>query len=324
MNVNPSGSQQELTPIAVRCVYDGVAWSSPHVSERIDTSFAVASACVQYGFSVFEGLKAYRQHSGGVALFLVEQHAQRFTQSARRLGLPQVPESLFIEACEAAMIAQAHLVPAMGAGSLYLRPLLAVPEERLGLRIPQIAELVITAVASQDPLPAPKRLWVETDLVRAWPGGVGAVKTAANYSAGLMGLIKARQQHCDDVLWLDGRASACITEASTSNVFLEIGGIVLTPRLNDQLLPGITRWSAIAALQKSGIPVREIDLSLGELLAASRKRSLGECFLTGTLSGITPVECIQAGGVVMKPTTGKIGEEVRGQLASWQRGDGHP
>lgn len=310
----------DLAPLAVRCTYDGAQWSAPTVVSRSEQRFAVASACAQYGFSVFEGLKAYRQRAGGVALFGVDQHAQRFVQSARRLGLPEVPATLFIDACTMAMDALEALVPEVGAGSLYFRPLLAVPEERLGLRVPKIAELVITAVVSEDPLPAPKKLWVETELVRAWPGGIGAVKTAANYSAGLMGILRAQAHGCDDVLWLDGRSSARITEASTSNFFVQIGDVVMTPRLNDLMLPGITRASVIAVLKKLRLPVEECEVSLAELLATGRSGRLGECFLTGTLSGVTAVASIQSGGITLLPQMGTIVPTVRAELAAWQQG----
>ena len=34
------------------------------------------------------------------------------------------------------------------------------------------------------------RLWAEPELIRAAPGGLGAAKTAANYAAGLGGLLR--------------------------------------------------------------------------------------------------------------------------------------
>lgn len=313
-----------LTPLAIHCTYNGTAWSAPSVVSRERQQLPVTSAGVQYGFSVFEGLKVYRQRSGGTALFQVEQHAHRLQQSAARLGLPEVPRALFKAACEVAADAHADVLPPSGTGGLYLRPLLVTPDEHLCVSIPQTADLVISAMTCADRPPTAKRLWVETELVRAWPGGVGAVKTAANYAAGLMGLIRAHKHGCDDVLWLEGRSNATVTEASTSNLFVELGGTFVTPRLNGLLLPGVTRASVITILKSLKRPVRETELSLSELLRAGRAGAIGECFLTGTLSGITPVAAIQVGGLTLKPRPGRIAPLVGERLSAWHRGEATP
>src|SRR3546814_19288264 len=47
------------------------------------------------------------------------------------------------------------------------------------------------------------RLWAESELIRAAPGGLGAAKTGGNYAAGLAGQLRARENGFDDVIWLD-------------------------------------------------------------------------------------------------------------------------
>ena len=59
-----------------------------------------ASVVLHYGQTVFEGMKAYRQPDGGVALFRPERNAARMVHSCERLALPVFPEDAFVEACE--------------------------------------------------------------------------------------------------------------------------------------------------------------------------------------------------------------------------------
>lgn len=219
-----------LAPLATRCTYNGTAWSAPSVVSRERQLLPVASAGVQYGFSVLEGLKAYRQCSGGSALFQVEQHAHRLQQGAARLGLTEVPRALFKETCEVATEAHADLLSPSGGGGLYLRPLLVAPDEHLGVSIPQTAELVISTMTCADWPPTAKRLWVET----------------------------------------------------------------------------------------------EMELSLSELLRGGRAGAIGECFLTGTLSRITPVAAIQVGGLTLKPRPGRAASLVGERLSAWHRGEATP
>ena len=46
---------------------------------------------LHYAQTVFEGLKAYRQQDGGLALFRPERNAARLAASCRRLALPEFP-----------------------------------------------------------------------------------------------------------------------------------------------------------------------------------------------------------------------------------------
>src|SRR4051812_4835277 len=46
-----------------------------------------SAAALHYGQEIFEGLKAYRQPDGGVALFRPEENAKRFNRSAARLAM---------------------------------------------------------------------------------------------------------------------------------------------------------------------------------------------------------------------------------------------
>ncbi|WP_100641161.1 aminotransferase class IV [Alteromonas facilis] len=74
-----------------------------------------------------------------------------------------------------------------------------------------------------------------------------------------------------------------ITEASVCNVFAVVDGEIVTPPLDHQLLPGITRYLVIESLKEEGIVVIERPLHKSELSQAS------EIWLTSSSKEIAPV-----------------------------------
>ena len=53
-----------------------------------------------YAQEIFEGLKAYRQAGGSIAMFRPWANAARFNSSARRMAMPELPEEAFVRAIE--------------------------------------------------------------------------------------------------------------------------------------------------------------------------------------------------------------------------------
>lgn len=277
-----------LAPYLVHCSHGG-GWSEPRVDAREQAPLPVASGGLQYGLSVFEGLKAYRGPDGSLHLFRPREHAQRLQASARRLSLPEVPESLFLDACRLAVQVHEVLIPPHGRGSLYLRPTLYADEEGLGLKQAAQHRFTVVATPCSDPPLKSLRLWAEPELIRAAPGGLGAAKTAANYAAGLGGLLRARERGYDDVIWLDATERRMLGEAGTMNLFVQIGERVLTPPLDGTILAGITRDSLLALMREQGIDAQERAVSLDELADAERRGVLGGAFGCGTAARLVRI-----------------------------------
>lgn len=74
-----------------------------------------------------------------------------------------------------------------------------------------------------------------------------------------------------------------VTEASSCNVFIVKDGVITTPPLNNELLPGITRAIAIEAFNRAGLNVAEAWFSKEELLNAD------EVWLTSSSKEVAPV-----------------------------------
>jgi branched-chain amino acid aminotransferase len=75
-----------------------------------------------------------------------------------------------------------------------------------------------------------------------------------------------------------------LTEASAANVFLLRNGRLLTPPLNPDVFPGITRSVVIRLARNCGIPVAETDLRARDL------QDVDGAFLCSTLMEIRPID----------------------------------
>src|SRR5690242_12405396 len=100
----------------------GRGWHDAAVVPYGPLMFDPASMVLHYGQEIFEGLKAYRQPDGSIASFRPEANARRFARSARRLGMAELPEELFLSSLRELVAVDADWVPSDPDSSLYLRP----------------------------------------------------------------------------------------------------------------------------------------------------------------------------------------------------------
>ena len=83
----------------------------------------------------------------------------------------------------------------------------------------------------------------------------------------------------DAILVRDGR----VTEGTASNVFIVRQGTLITPPVDNRLLPGITRDLVIEIAEKSNIMVEEREIDASELISAD------EIWMTSSTREIAPV-----------------------------------
>jgi branched-chain amino acid aminotransferase len=302
---------------------DDSGWHAPSISARSALPVPVAGGGLQYGFSVFEGLKAYRNADGQIHLFRPRDHARRLQQSAQRLVMPEPPEELFMTLCQLAVQVHARYVPAHGRGALYLRPTLYAEEDALGFRPATKHRLAVAVTPCSDPLPKSMRLWAETELIRAAPGGLGAAKTGGNYAAGLAGQMRARANGFDDVVWLDALTHRELAEAGTMNLFVQIGDEVLTPPLDGTILAGITRDSVLRLLRADGVRVSEHRVTLDELAAAGMAGQLGTAFGVGTAARLVTISEINDGTTAIRFRDTGLAGRLYERLKQVQEGTTH-
>src|SRR5687767_5925410 len=107
---------------------DGKGWYDARVEARAPIPMDPATAVLHYAQEIFEGLKAYLAHDGGVSLFRPDANARRFRDSAARMGMAQLPEQVFLDSLHRLITIDRAWVPTDPEGSLYLRPFMYASE----------------------------------------------------------------------------------------------------------------------------------------------------------------------------------------------------
>jgi len=324
----PLGFGRVFTDHVARSDYEPEGgWSPVRIEPYGPLSLDPAASALHYGQAVFEGLKAYRGVDGRVRFFRLGDHARRFARSCDAVCIPTVDPAHFAEAVRSAVRRDADRVPGDPESSLYIRPFAFATEAFLGVRpANRYAFLVILSPVGAYYAKGfgPVRIWVEREAVRAAPGGLGGVKTAANYAASLRAAYLAKQRGYDQVLWTDAREHRMLEEVGTMNLFVHLGDRVVTPPAGDTVLPGITRASVITLLRDRGVEVEERPISLDEVRAGARDGTLREIFGTGTAAVISPVGALgMAEGdlVVGNGEPGPLASSLYREVCAIQRGD---
>ena len=75
-------------------------WGDATLKEYGNISLDPAAMVFHYGQEIFEGMKAYSQPDGSIALFRPEANALRFAKSAARITLPELPVTDFVSCVE--------------------------------------------------------------------------------------------------------------------------------------------------------------------------------------------------------------------------------
>ncbi len=92
-----------------------------------------------------------------------------------------------------------------------------------------------------------------------------------------------------------------LAESSTANVFIVLGGDVLTPPIADGPLPGVTRSAVLELATSAGIAASEATLTVDDL------RHADEAFLTNAVAGVLPLVSVDGRDV----DSGEPGETTR-------------
>jgi branched-chain amino acid aminotransferase len=299
-------------------------WYDAHVEPRGPITIDPATAVLHYAQEIFEGLKAYTQPDGGVAMFRPAANAQRFQQSAERMAMAELPEQLFIDSLTELVTIDREWIPPGEDASLYLRPFMFASEVFLGVK--PSAEYTYMVIAS--PAGAyfkggvkPITIWVSEEFTRAAPGGTGAAKCGGNYAAGLSAQAEAIRHGCDQVVYLDTVERRYVDELGGMNLFFVMDDkTMVTPPLTGTILPGITRDSIIKLAADRGITTDERPYSMDEWRADAATGRLTEAFACGTAAVITPVGIVRGRDGEFAVGGGEFGQSLRNELLDIQRG----
>ena len=166
----------------------GEGWHDARVVPYGPWEMDPATTVFHYAQEIFEGMKAYRTAEGKIQLFRPDCNANRFNDSADRLGMPPIPPEDFVQAVKTLVDVDRDWVPHSDGASLYIRPFCIATDVGLGVHAAKHYRFAIIAAPSGayyaeglDPV----RIYVEDQYIRAAPGLTGFTKCGGNYAASI-------------------------------------------------------------------------------------------------------------------------------------------
>jgi branched-chain amino acid aminotransferase len=303
------------------CDYENGEWTNPKIVPMGLIPIHPAAMALHYGQAIFEGMKGYKDRDGEPMLFRPEQNAKRLNKSADRMGMPHVPEDLFVEGLKALVGLEQNWIPPQDGSALYIRPFMYADEPFIGMRAATHYKFIIMASPAGPFFSKRIKLWAEKHYIRAAHGGTGEAKAAGNYAAAIRPTELAKAKGYDQVLWLDAAEHQYIQEVGTMNIFFKINGEFITPQLDGSVLHGITRASVIELLRDMNFKVTERKITISEIKAASENGTLEEAFGTGTAVGIAYIQEIGLeGDTINVSDESPVGLKVNGTLNAIKTG----
>jgi len=271
----------------------GRGWYDAEITPYHNLTLDPSAAVLHYSQEIFEGLKAYRRPDGKINLFRPEENIKRFNRSATRMVMPEVDESLHLEAMQSLIALDHNWVPDQEGSSLYIRPAMIATSSKIGLGAAAgYMHFIITGPAGPyfqggfNPI----SVYIADKYRRAVVGGVGDAKTGGNYAASLYASEEVAKIGYTQVLWLDAIEGRFVEEVGAMNIcFVYQGKRIITPSLSGSILPGITRDSILQLAPALGYEMSEQRLDIHEILADIESGKITEVFGCGTAAVISPV-----------------------------------
>lgn len=279
------------------CDYADGQWQAPHIVPFGNLVASPSTLAFHYGQTVFEGMKAFRMKDGGINIFRMEKHYNRFVRSLERMCMAVVPKEIFVEGLSRLVELDQAWIPSLPDTALYLRPFMFASEANFGLKIAEQYRFIIFSGPVRSRYADPIKVKVETDYIRAARGGTGFTKCGGNYGGAFYPTLLAKKEGYDQVLWTDAKENKYIEESGMMNIMLVINDTLVTPPLSDSILDGITRDSLLTIARDLAYKTEERPVSIQELEQAFKNKTLTEAFGAGTAAVIAPIGTINIAGV---------------------------
>jgi branched-chain amino acid aminotransferase len=275
-------------------------WHNGKLIPWDDARIHVMSHVVNYGSSVFEGVRCYSTRRGP-AIFRANEHTQRLLDSARiyRMDVEFSRDELVAGMVE--LIKHNQVWPC------YVRPIILRGYGEVGVNpLNSPIDVYICNYSWGKYLGSDADQGVDV-CVSSWtriaPNTLPAIaKSGANYMNSQLIKMEAIMNGYVEGIALD--VNGYVSEGSGENVFIVRHGAIQTAPLGNSVLPGITRDSVLRIARELGIPVVEQMIPREMLYIAD------EVFFTGTAAEITPVRSIDKISVG-KGSTGPITRAIQ-------------
>lgn len=261
--------------------FDGGMGAEAHAvwidGSLVDVERATVSAFdhgLTVGDGVFETLRVYQGTP-----FALTRHLDRLERSAAGLGLVPPARHVVVDAAT-------EVIAAAGLDEARLRVTLTGGLGPLGSGRTGGAATLIVAVAPADAYPPTTDVAV-VPWTRNERGALSGLKTTS-YGENVVALARAVGTGASEAIFANTAGDLC--EGTGSNVFLGVGGRLVTPPLSSGCLAGVTR-----ALVVERCDVEEVDLPLAALAGAD------EAFLTSSTREVQAIAHVDGAALGAAP-----------------------
>jgi branched-chain amino acid aminotransferase len=270
-------------------------WVDGALRDPDDATVSVLDHGLTVGDGVFETLKVQDGQP-----FAMTRHLRRLARSARGLGLPEPDPQEVARACEAVIAASP--MPAAKLRVTWTGGPSPLGSDR-GNGPASLVVAIAPAVIGPGPTAVATVPWTRNER-----GALAGLKTTS-YGENVVALARAREQGATEALFANTQGRLC--EGTGSNVFVVVGGRLLTPPLSSGCLAGITR-----ELVLEWVGGEEADLPLGVLAEAE------EIFLTSSTRDIQAVRRVDDRDLA--PAPGPVTAKARRVFAERAAADPNP
>ena len=279
---------------------DGKIWMDGQLVDWRDAKIHVLSHTLHYGCGAFEGVRAY-DTARGTAIFRLREHTERLFNSAKILRM-KIPFTL-----DQVMDAQKEVVRANQLKSCYLRPLVWIGSEKLGVSPKgnpihlMVAAWAWGAYLGEEGMKRGIRVKTSSYTRHHVNITMTQAKAVSNYANSILANMEATDDGYDEALLLD--SAGFVSEGAGENLFIVKKGVVYTPDLSAGALNGITRDTVFAICSDLGLKLVEKRITRDEVYISD------EAFFTGTAAEVTPIrelDRLTLGAGQRGPVTEKI------------------
>ena len=272
--------------------YKNNKWQNPEILPYGPLSLNPGTHVFHYGQAIFEGMKAYKNEQGETLLFRPHENIKRLNRSADRMCMPRIDDDIFMQGLRTILEIDKNRIPNSDSMSLYIRPFMIADSEFIRATPASEFKFMIITSPTSTYYSGKTNLKIEQKYARSVVGGTGFAKAAGNYAASFAPTKKVQNEGFTQIIWTDAISHEYIEECGTMNIMFRIDDKIITPKLSDSILGGITRDSIITIAKQKGILVEERRISVSEIIEKYNNGSIKEAFGVGTAVTLNPIDSI--------------------------------
>jgi len=233
-----------------------ILWLNGELIKATEAKTDLYGQSLHYGYSVFEGIRAYRTENGDTKIFKAEQHYERLQKSAEALNMP------YPWRVDELISATYTVLEKNNQQDAYIRPIVYAPAN-MSFALNDVSHIAIETW-EMAPFLGDKLLRVmSSSFQRPNPKGFYIhAKAGGHYVNSILASQEAKAKGFDEALLSD--MNGFIAEGPGANVFFEKDGTLYTPA-GGNILTGITRATVLELCKEMNIPVVEKQLGYEDL-----------------------------------------------------------